>query len=43
MLFAIGTRFSDYSGTALLGAAAGLAGLVLLLILDGKRARVSAS
>ncbi|PDT53010.1 MULTISPECIES: MFS transporter [Sinorhizobium] len=42
-LFAIGTRFSDYSGTALLGAAAGLAGLVLLLLLDGKRARIAAS
>ncbi|CCF00191.1 Putative major facilitator superfamily protein (plasmid) [Sinorhizobium fredii HH103] len=42
-LFAIGTRFSDYSGTALLGATAGLLGLVLLLMLDGKRARVPAS
>ncbi|AFL49627.1 putative MFS family arabinose efflux permease [Sinorhizobium fredii] len=41
-LFAIGTRFSDYSGTALLGAAAGLLGLVLVLMLDGKRARTSA-
>ncbi len=36
VLFAIGTRFSDYSGTSLLGALAGLLGFVLLFILDGK-------
>lgn len=36
-LFALGTRISNYSGTALLGGAAGLAGLVLLLVLDGNR------
>ncbi|MBP1886193.1 MFS transporter [Sinorhizobium mexicanum] len=38
-LFALGTRISDYSGTALLGAAAGIAGCALLLFLDGARRR----
>ncbi|MCZ4093787.1 MFS transporter [Sinorhizobium psoraleae] len=38
-LFALGTRISDYSGTALLGAAAGIAGGALLLFLDGARRR----
>ena len=35
ILFAIGTRFSDYSGTSMLGALAGVTGLGLLLFLDG--------
>ncbi|MGF6177482.1 MFS transporter [Ensifer sp. 4252] len=35
--FALGTRISNYSGTALLGGVAGFAGLVLLLVLDGCR------
>ncbi|OCP15454.1 MULTISPECIES: MFS transporter [unclassified Ensifer] len=34
-LFALGTRISDYSGTALLGGLGGLAGLGLLLFLEG--------
>lgn len=34
ILFAIGTRFSDYSGTSILGAFAGLIGLGLMLYLD---------
>ncbi|WP_455918613.1 MFS transporter [Ensifer canadensis] len=34
-LFALGTRISDYSGTALLGGLGGLAGLGLLLLLEG--------
>ncbi|NVD42377.1 MFS transporter [Ensifer sp. HO-A22] len=34
-LFALGTRVSDYSGTALLGGLGGLAGLGLLLFLEG--------
>jgi len=36
-LFALGTRISNYSGTALLGGVAGFAGLLLLLALDGDR------
>jgi len=39
ILFALGTRFSDYSGTSLLGALAGMAGFVLLIYLDGRGAR----
>ncbi|MCA1440066.1 MFS transporter [Ensifer sp. IC4062] len=38
-LFALGTRISDYSGTAVLGAVAGIAGCALLLFLDGARRR----
>lgn len=36
-LFALGTRISNYSGTALLGGVGGFAGLLLLLALDGDR------
>jgi SET family sugar efflux transporter-like MFS transporter len=36
ILFAIGTRFSDYSGTSMLGALAGMIGLGLMLYLDGR-------
>ncbi|WP_457580475.1 MFS transporter [Ensifer canadensis] len=36
-LFALGTKISNYSGTALIGGVAGSAGLVLLLVLDGNR------
>jgi predicted MFS family arabinose efflux permease len=39
ILFALGTRFSDYSGTSLLGALAGIAGFALLIYLDGRGAR----
>jgi predicted MFS family arabinose efflux permease len=39
ILFAIGTRFSDYSGTSLLGALAGMIGLGLILYLDGRGGR----
>jgi SET family sugar efflux transporter-like MFS transporter len=39
ILFALGTRFSDYSGTSLLGALAGMFGFALLLYLDGASAR----
>jgi len=40
LLFAIGTTVSGYSGTAIIGALAGLIGLALLLSFDGtKRAR----
>ncbi len=35
LLFAIGTTASSYSGTAVIGAAAGLAGLAMLLFFDG--------
>lgn len=42
-LFALGTRISNYSGTALLGGVGGFAGLVLLLILDGRRKSNNAS
>ena len=35
LLFAAGTGISDYSGTAILGAAAGLGGIALLVALDG--------
>lgn len=43
-LFALGTRISDYSGTALLSSLAGVAGLLLLLFLDGdRRGKASAS
>lgn len=37
LLFAVGTAISDYSGTALLGAAVGMIGMVLLLCFDGAR------
>ncbi|KQV65383.1 MFS transporter [Rhizobium sp. Root1220] len=39
LLFAIGTGFSSYSGTSLIGALAGLAGLGLLLFFDGSKRR----
>ncbi|MDX0234876.1 MFS transporter [Sinorhizobium meliloti] len=43
-LFALGTRISDYSGAALLSSLAGIAGLLLLLFLDGdRRGKASAS
>lgn len=35
LLFALGTGISDYSGTAILGALAGLSGTLLVLALDG--------
>ncbi|WP_377291838.1 MFS transporter [Rhizobium sp. SG2393] len=38
VVFAIGTRLGDYGFTSILGGAIGLAGVGLLLILDGKRA-----
>ncbi len=37
LLFGLGTAISDYSGTAVLGAGAGLAGAVLVVALDGRR------
>lgn len=37
LLFALGTAISDYSGTSILGAVAGLCGVVLVLALDGRR------
>lgn len=37
LLFGLGTLVSDYSGTALLGGLAGLAGTVLIFTLDGRR------
>jgi MFS transporter, SET family, sugar efflux transporter len=42
ILFALGTRFSDYSGTSLLGALAGMAGFALLIYLDGGSTRQQA-
>ncbi len=39
LLFAIGTGVSGYSGTAIIGAAAGLCGLCLLLFFDGDKRR----
>lgn len=36
LLFALGTGISDYSGTSMLGAAAGLAGTLLIFMLDGR-------
>ncbi|WP_047459328.1 MFS transporter [Rhizobium rhizogenes] len=39
LLFAIGTGTSSYSGTAIIGAVAGLAGLAMLLFFDGARRR----
>ncbi len=36
ILFALGTRFSDYSGTSELGACAGMLGCALLIYLDGR-------
>ncbi len=39
LLFAIGTGLSSYSGTALIGAAAGIVGLGLLLFFDGRKRR----
>jgi hypothetical protein len=35
LLFAIGTGVGGYSGTAIIGAVAGLSGLFLLLFFDG--------
>lgn len=37
-VFAIGTRIGDYGFTSILGAVVGLAGILLLILLDGKRA-----
>ncbi|MDE1995571.1 MAG: MFS transporter [Rhizobiaceae bacterium] len=42
ILFAIGTTISDYSGTALVGAASGLIAVVLMLALDSRRTAVVA-
>lgn len=42
-LFALGTRISDYSGTALLGGLGGLAGLGLLLFLEGGSPKAAAA
>lgn len=42
-LFALGTRISDYSGTALLGGLGGLAGLALLLFLEGGNRKAAAA
>ncbi|MDM9627961.1 MFS transporter [Rhizobium sp. S152] len=39
LLFAIGTGLSSYSGTALIGAAAGIVGLGLLLFFDRRKRR----
>lgn len=39
LLFAIGTAMSSYSGTAVIGAAAGMIGLAMLLFFDGARRR----
>ncbi|WP_028745202.1 MFS transporter [Rhizobium mesoamericanum] len=39
LLFAIGTGLSGYSGTAVIGAMAGLIGLALLLFFDGAKRR----
>ncbi|CAN7697079.1 MFS transporter [Rhizobium rhizogenes] len=39
LLFAIGTATSSYSGTAVIGAVAGLAGLGMLLFFDGAKRR----
>jgi MFS family permease len=36
LVFAIGTYFSDYAGTSILGAVFGLGGIVMLFVLDGK-------
>ncbi|WP_082352399.1 MFS transporter [Rhizobium sp. AAP43] len=40
LLFATGTSLSDYSGTALIGALAGLCGVALLWFLDGSASRM---
>ena len=37
LLFAVGTGIGGYSGTAIIGAVAGMAGLALLLWFDGRR------
>jgi hypothetical protein len=39
VLFAFGTAISSYSGTAVIGAAAGTLGMLLLLVLDGSKRR----
>ena len=39
LLFALGTATSSYSGTAIIGATAGLTGLAMLLFFDGRRRR----
>jgi hypothetical protein len=41
LVFAIGTRIGDYGLTSILSAVVGLAGVVLLMCLDGKRARAT--
>lgn len=37
LIFAVGTQFTDYGGTSILGALFGLAGVALLIFLDGPR------
>ncbi|KQV33614.1 MULTISPECIES: MFS transporter [unclassified Rhizobium] len=39
LLFALGTAVSSYSGTAIIGAVAGLTGIGMLLFFDGRRGR----
>jgi SET family sugar efflux transporter-like MFS transporter len=39
LLFAIGTGISDYSGTAVIGAVAGMCGLGLLLFFERRKRR----
>lgn len=39
LLFALGTAVSSYSGTAIIGAVAGLIGIGMLLFFDGRRKR----
>lgn len=39
LLFAAGTAISDYAGTAIFGALAGFAGVLLLVVLDGRPIR----
>ncbi|MDO1583549.1 MFS transporter [Rhizobium oryzicola] len=41
LVFAIGTRIGEYGFTSILGGSVGFAGIVLLILLDGKRARTT--
>lgn len=41
VVFAIGTRIGDYGFTSILGGVVGLIGIVLLILLDGKRVRAA--
>jgi predicted MFS family arabinose efflux permease len=43
VLFAVGTAMTDYSGTALVGAACGLVATASILALDGRSARTAAA